>query len=638
MTKVAGAICFLLLVAHSSFAQSSPQMTPAEILARVSSVYASCRTYSDEGETSTILARVGEKPQNLRPLFETFSTAFVRPDSFRFEFRAGFPQVNLTFIVWKAGRAQAAYSPSQTAIGMAPQQDTGDSLMNIFLPSQGTSLTVPALLMPDLFHGKGLFAVLTDVKLGREQKIDGRRAFKIEALLENSPFSLWIDANRFLILRVEQVTSISRLNRYTTTRYKPVVDAEIAADKLAFKAPGIVPPDEPPEETQLRSAPELKSNVRPRLKNFGYSANLSGEEIEKLRTTRERQADNEDVVRVDTDMVVCDVLVVDRQGRAINGLKSEDLIVKEDDQPQEIGSFSLGDSDQVPRSIVLVIDYSNSQLPYVITSVDAAKKLVDKMRRRDRMALVTDDVKLLADFTGDKDALKAQLDALKERAMSGRLGRSLQYDALMATLSELFTREEERPIVIFQTDGDQLDALGKEPQVFPGLSPYLPPRKFSFKDLLTAAERARVTIYSIIPGVPFIGLSGAELMERSRVDWENRMKAAEELMRLRNLPVKPAAPADDLLLMRNGERWTHYHLGVVNLAKATGGWADYLEHPEQADGLYARVLNDINQRYVIAYYPKNRARDGKRRRVSFEVRGHPEYIILGRRSYFAPQP
>jgi hypothetical protein len=50
------------------------------------------------------------------------------------------------------------------------------------------------------------------------------------------------------------------------------------------------------------------------------------------------------------------------------------------------------------------------------------------------------------------------------------------------------------------------------------------------------------------------------------------------------------------------------------------------------------VLNDINQRYVIAYYPKNHVRDGKRRKISFEIRGHPDYLIVGRRSYFAPLP
>jgi VWFA-related protein len=628
MSRLA-AICFLLLAAQSSLAQTQPaQLTPAEIFARVTTVYSSCQSYSDEGETSTTL---GPKSGMAHHLTETFTTAFVRPDAFRFDFQGGSGRASMRFIGWKAGRVEKGYWFGN---GMR-QSYLNEILMNFVQVTHGSALTVPAMLMPDIFHGKGLLGSLTDAKVTKQEKIGGRRAFKIEARLENEPFKLWIDTNQFLILQVEQVAKVAKVDSHTTTRYRPILNHEIPTDRLAFNAPGIVDPNDTPVEVTVRSAPELKSNVRPRLKNFGNSAYRTSEELEKLRTQQARRSEDEDVVSVNTDMVVCDVLVVDQQGRPIEGLGPHDVIIKEDDQLQEIGSFSLGSSDQVPRSIVLVIDYSNSQLPYVVTSIEAAKKLVDKLQRRDRMAVVTDDVKLLVDFTSDKEALKQQLDALKERAMNGWLGRSLQYDALMATLTELFTREEERPIVIFQTDGDQLDALGKEPM--PDLRPYLPAKKFSFEDLLTATEKSRATIYSIIPGVRMIGFSGQELIERSRRDWENRAKALNLLARLHNLPEGSVPPTDDFLL-RNGARWTHLHLGVVQLAKASGGWADYLEKPEQADGLYAHVLNDINQRYIIAYYPKNRTRDGKQRKISFEVRGHPEYIIVGRRSYFAPLP
>jgi hypothetical protein len=75
------------------------------------------------------------------------------------------------------------------------------------------------------------------------------------------------------------------------------------------------------------------------------------------------------------------------------------------------------------------------------------------------MAIVTDDVEVLVDFTSDKELLKKQLETLKMSALSGSIGASEQYDALLASLSELFGREDVRPIIIFQTDGDQLEAL-----------------------------------------------------------------------------------------------------------------------------------------------------------------------------------
>lgn len=47
------------------------------------------------------------------------------------------------------------------------------------------------------------------------------------------------------------------------------------------------------------------------------------------------------------------------------------------------------------------------------------------------------------------------------------------------------------------------------------------------------------------------------------------------------------------------------------------------------------ILTDIDRRYVIGYYPTNRARDGKRRKVQIEIRNHPEYVVWGQKTYFA---
>ena len=77
---------------------------------------------------------------------------------------------------------------------------------------------------------------------------------------------------------------------------------------------------------------------------------------------------------------------------------------------------------------------------------------------------------------------------------------------------------------------------------------------------------------------------------------------------------------------------------LLDLSSLTGGWADFLEEPAQAAGIYERIFSDVNRRYVIGFYPTNKARDGGRRRVSIEVRGHPEYTVWGRKSYYAPGP
>jgi hypothetical protein len=101
-------------------------------------------------------------------------------------------------------------------------------------------------------------------------------------------------------------------------------------------------------------------------------------------------------------------------------------------------------------------------------SVDAAKTLVDKLGPPDRMAVVTDDIKLLTGFTQNKDELKSKLESLKKKARNSDArggwfrGHSNQFSALMATLRELFTAEDERPVVIFQTDGDELSLCSRD--------------------------------------------------------------------------------------------------------------------------------------------------------------------------------
>jgi VWFA-related protein len=337
---------------------------------------------------------------------------------------------------------------------------------------------------------------------------------------------------------------------------------------------------------------------------------------------------------VDTDLVVSSVLVLDRDGKVVTGLTKDDFVVKEDDNLQEVASLSLGDSKDVPRSIVLIIDYSGSQLPYIQTSVEAARMLVDKLNPRDRMAIVTDDVNLLVDFTNDKNLLKSRLDGLRQSALSGALGASDQYDALMATLDELFDVEDVRPIVIFQTDGDQLESLkGGSPQPY---NQFSLPRKHGLADILVATEKARAMVYSVISGVRFIDVPQAELLKRAEADWVNRANASRQLQPSSNTPGRAAAwkPSQEFLTQQ-ANQWVRRHTALAALAKFTGAWAEFLEEPTQANDIYNRILTDIDRRYVIGYYPTNRALDGKRRKVHIEIRDHPEYVIWGQKSYFA---
>jgi VWFA-related protein len=363
------------------------------------------------------------------------------------------------------------------------------------------------------------------------------------------------------------------------------------------------------------------------------------ETTEQKKKGAPKPKQSEETIRIETTLAVFDVLVVNKQGRYVNGLGKADFVVAEDGKPQEVDSFTRGDDATRARSIVLIIDYSGSQLPYIQTSVEAAKMLVDKLGPKDRLAIVTDDVELLQDFTTDRGKLKGKLESLKEKALSDKQpGRSAQYSALMATLRELVIGEE-RPIIIFQTDGDELMSL--QPFAY-GTSPFAQGRatEFSLIDICNAARRAQVTIYSVIPGLRLLGLSPEEQLMRARLIHEQNRLARSAFRP--GMGAGPRSNNEDSLPDAFYERLANsrqrQQAALATVAKISGGWPDYLQTPALAAPIYTRILNDINRRYVIGYYPTNTARDGKLRKVKIEVRGHPDYVVWGRKSYYAAGP
>jgi len=373
-------------------------------------------------------------------------------------------------------------------------------------------------------------------------------------------------------------------------------------------------------------------DLGPTLKRINSDAKKKARIEADQKEDKERAPDEEDVVRVDTSLVVCDVLVMDKQGKPVQGLTQSDFIVTEDNKQQEIGIFSLGDDAAIPRSIVLIIDYSGSLSPYIQMSVEAAKELVDKLGPRDTMAIVADDLSLLADFKGDKAELKQTLESLKEKAKGKAArhgwyeGHSLQFSALLATLREMFDDEDVRPIIIFQTDGDELEILPPVKESYYAAIE----RPFSLKDVYAEVERSRATIYSVIPGVRFAGLSEHEQLKQAKKYLMSEPKNDPKV--ISKMWERGTLSGSARTLIEKRLRW---QLAVAGAAELTGGLTEFLEDPLQATEIYSHILSGINRRYVMGYYPTNQEHDGKRRTVRIEVRGKPEYIIWGRKSYYA---
>ena len=360
--------------------------------------------------------------------------------------------------------------------------------------------------------------------------------------------------------------------------------------------------------------------------SFGWSIT----EDQKKRTIRKTAptlisaiTPETDEIRVDTDLVLNDILVFDKSGLPVSGLSQNDFKVYEDGEEQQVAVFSKG-AEGFPVSLILLIDHSLSQLSHIERSTEAAKVLIDNMKPHHKIAIVTDDVDLLADFTDDKTLLKQRLDQLRDKALSGEFGRSRQYSALMAAVREKCVRDGTRQIVIFQTDGDEFASLRSREYTSIGLT---------FNEIAAEAMSRGVTVYTVYTGTHFSGLSNREKMDKAESALRKFSKIYASVKKTEDTSGRRILPSYVRSTIRFMERDA---ASVAEMAERTGGVSQSLEHPDQALSIYEKILRDINKRYVIGYYPSNKERDGRERKVKIVVNGRPDHQIYGRRSYFAP--
>jgi VWFA-related protein len=389
----------------------------------------------------------------------------------------------------------------------------------------------------------------------------------------------------------------------------------------------------------LRVAAQTPAEKPTSREPFGSSLKRARDESPKQANdeSKSRQAlddigpQPEETIKVETLLVTLDVVVTDqKESRFITGLKAEDFVIAEDGVAQQIATLTLGDdASKLPRSIVLIFDWSGSQRPFLEESVKAAKILVDQLAKTDEMAIVTDSIYLMTDFTKDKKRLKNSLDALLKQTKNGWSGQSKQFSALLATLRELIDVKTRRPIIIFQTDGDESSRL-KDPPGMRSTAPGI----YYMSDIYREVERSRVKIYTVIPGEKLFGIPDSEVEARAPAMMEKVLDSWYKFNKQAKRPAIPPQIPGQVLKMYI-KIYVNNQEAAARVAGLSGGWAEFLERPEQAAGIYARILSDINNRYIIGYYPTNKERDGQLRKVRIEVRNHPEYKVHGRQSYYA---
>jgi Ca-activated chloride channel family protein len=154
---------------------------------------------------------------------------------------------------------------------------------------------------------------------------------------------------------------------------------------------------------------------------------------------------DDDVIKVDSSIVVMNAAITDSAGKAVGGLKQNLFKIFEDGVEQEIVSFS---AEETPFAAVILLDTSGSMESRVALARSAAIQFLGGLRFDDNVAIYNFDskVKLVQEFSSSRD-LRDQFFDLKADGMTAL------NDAIFKASELLSQRPERRRAIVVLSDG-----------------------------------------------------------------------------------------------------------------------------------------------------------------------------------------
>ncbi len=180
---------------------------------------------------------------------------------------------------------------------------------------------------------------------------------------------------------------------------------------------------------------------------------------------------DDDIVTVDSSIVLVNVTILDRSGKTVGGLTEKQFKIFEDGVEQKIESFA---AEETPFAAVILMDTSGSMESRVSIARSAAIKFLEGLRIDDNAAIYHfhSKVELVQDFSNSRDIVERIFDLKAD-------GMTVLNDAVFKAAELLAARKEKRRAIIVLSDG--ADTQSKRSQ----------------DKALKAANAAGATIYTI---------------------------------------------------------------------------------------------------------------------------------------------
>lgn len=308
------------------------------------------------------------------------------------------------------------------------------------------------------------------------------------------------------------------------------------------------------------------------------------------------QAQDDDVIKVDSSIVRLNVGVVDARGRPILNLDRRNFTLFEDGVKQEITRF---EPTVAPFSVVMILDMSGSTLSMRQVITQSAFRFIDALSPNDRVAVVEfyDKVNLRNDFTTDRRTIMNSISVA-----SGR-GKSQFYKAIDFSLNKLAGEGDRRKAIVVLSDGVDTAA-----------------RDIDRKALEKLNDDA-------VPGA--IKPETSEILSRVLGKSDSLGVTIYPLALPTGDPSKLADPTPRQVEMYQAAR---ARLKIV--AERTGGTLNAINRLEDMGRIYSLVAADMRALYTLEYQPSNDKKDGKFRTIRIQT-DDPDLISRTRTGYFA---
>ena len=285
------------------------------------------------------------------------------------------------------------------------------------------------------------------------------------------------------------------------------------------------------------------------------------------------QDDSNDVVRVDTSLVVVPVRVFDSNGRFIPNLKKENFRIFEDKTEQEIAEF---DTDNAPFTVALMLDVSDSTKFKLKEIQDAAVAFLNQLRPNDNAIVFTFDNNLVKIYEGNTKNLENLKVSIRLTRTGGKTGL---YDAVKIVANDYLKKASQRKkaIVLF-TDG--VDTQSRE----------------TYSNSLHAAQESDALIYSI----------QYNTLDDTRQKYINLTPSTTV-----NIVTAKGEPLS--VAYKHGT--TYLNL----LSNSSGGRFYFADTVENLTKAFSQIAGELSQQYMLSYYPQNENADGKKRSIKISI-------------------